>query len=291
MFLFFSWVPLALTSALADAFENVAMKHSLTHFDPLIVSWLRVVYATLLIAPFMFLQGVPTVDQEFWLALLTRTVLDSVAIVLYVRALKLTDISLAVPMVALSPVFLVGLEFLVTGDLPSLVGFLGIMLVALGAYLLNRKPGHSVFEPIREIFRDKGVFLMFCVAVIWSLTSLLHRIAIEHSNAMFYAGVGQIALLIAMTPVAIWWNRSGVLSALHPRRFVHAAPAGLFEGISFLVQIIAQSMTLASYVIAVKRTSIAISAFFGKVFFKEKIDGRIFPIILLLLGVFCITLW
>lgn len=291
MFVFLSWIPLALTSAIADAFENVAMKHSLTHFDPLIVSWLRVVYATLLIAPFMFLQGIPHVDQEFWLALLTRTILDSVAIVLYVRALKLTDMSLAVPMVALSPVFLVGLEFLVTGDFPSSVGFLGIIFVTLGAYLLNRKPGHSVLEPVREMFRDKGVFLMFSVAVIWSLTSLLHRIAIEHSNPMFYAGVGQIALLLAMTPIAVWWNRSGVLSALHPRRFLHAAPAGLFEGISFLAQIVAQSMTLASYVIAVKRSSIAISAFFGKLFFKEKIDGRVVPIALLLLGVFLITLW
>lgn len=284
------WIFPALGSAIFDALKNVSAKRGLEDFDPLIISWTRVVYAAIVVAPFMFIQGIPDVDQTFWVVVVLRTILDAFAVVLYMKAIKLADLSLAVPMLALTPVFLVATEFIVIGDVPSASGFFGILMVVIGAYLLNKKTRQSFFEPFREVIVNRGVFLMLCVAALWGVTSLLHRIGIAHSNPFFYGGVGEIALVFVLTPVALWWNRAGVIASLNPRAFLKVAPTGIFDGLGFLAQVIAQGMTLASYVIAVKRTSIAFSSLLGGYLFGENLKGRIIPIIVMLFGVVCITL-
>lgn len=283
------WIFPALGSAIFDALKNVSAKRGLEDFDPLIVSWTRVIYATIVVMPFMFIQGIPNVDQTFWVVVFLRTVLDAFAVVLYMKAIKLADLSLVVPMLALTPVFLVITEFVVTGDAPSVAGLAGISLVVFGAYFLNKKNGQSFFEPFRAIITNRGVFLMFCVSALWGVTSLLHRIGIAHSNPFFYGGVGEIALVLVLTPVALWWNRAGVIASLKSKAFLKVAPTGIFDGLGFLAQVIAQGMTLASYVIAVKRTSIAFSSLLGGYIFGENLNGRILPIVIMLLGVVCIT--
>ena len=181
----------------------------------------------------MFIQGIPTLDQTFWIVVVLRTVLDAFAVVLYMRAIKFADLSLAVPMLALTPVFLVAIEFLVTGGAPSKGGFLGILFIVLGAYFLNKEKGQKFFDPFRAIVANHGVFLMLIVAALWGVTGLLHRIGIAHSNSFFYGGVGEIALVLALTPVALWWNRAGVIASLKPKAFLRVAPTGIFDGLGF----------------------------------------------------------
>lgn len=288
MIVFFSWVSFAATAAITDAAKNVFAKKGLENFDPIVIAWITAVYTAIVVAPFMFIRGVPAVDQTFLVVIFARTILDSVAMVLYMYAIKNTDLSLAIPTLALTPVFLIFVEFFVTGDLPSAGGFIGIVLVVFGAYLLNRKTKDGLLSPFKAIFTNRGVFLMFCVAIIWSFTSVLHRIGIEHSNSFFYAGVGAIALVVALTPIALYWNRAEMIESVTSKSFFRVAPAGILDGIAFLAQMVAQGMTLASYVIAVKRTSILFSAIFGKIFFNEKLAGRILPIFSMLIGIFLI---
>ncbi len=56
----------------------------------------------------------------------------------------------------------------------------------------------------------------------------------------------------------------------------------LLESVVVLAQTTAYTFIYASYVVAIKRTSIVLSAILARLFFKEEIKDRIFPILIML---------
>lgn len=77
----------------------------------------------------------------FWGAAFGSAALLLFSKFLYMRALAASPLSLTIPYLALTPVYLVGIAYVVLGELPSPSGLAGVVVVALGGYLLNRRGG------------------------------------------------------------------------------------------------------------------------------------------------------
>ena len=286
------WLLLGLGSALFDAGKNILAKRSLkednTH--PFVVAWAWVFYAlpiTLTIALFSIPSVLP---GPFWVAALLAVGLDFVSILMFVKAIKLTDLSLSLPMLALVPLILLVTGYFISEEMPTALGIGGILLVVLGAYFLNFDSHNSNFlAPIIAIFKNRGSALMFGVALIWGVTSALHKEAIEYSNPYFYTGFSGFTLSVLYTPLAFFTDRKSFLASFQRKKFLHIAPIGLLDGISVLLQFIGQSLAFSVFVIALKRTSIMMSSVAGAVLFKEKIKERLLPITVMLIGVLAIA--
>lgn len=285
-----TWFLLSLGSGIADAFQNLFRKKQVTKLDPLSLSWLLFLFASIAFLP-LWRERPEHLSGIFWLVIALRTVLDTAATYLFLRSVELTDLSLSVPITAFSPVFIVAIEFLLTGSIPSLIGFIGIACVASGAYLLNiESAGKGIFALFSEMFRNKGMFLMLCVAILWSVTSTLHRVAILESNAPFYLSIGSLLLFVSFTTVLLAARGKSAFSFLTARTAIENMPAGVFGMATNLLQMTAQGLFLASYVIAIKRTSILFSSILGWLFLKEKIGGRIFPACIMVAGVILLAI-
>jgi drug/metabolite transporter (DMT)-like permease len=284
------WALIGLISAFSDASKNVLAKHNIRSFDPLVVTWAWTAYSLIILVPVMFIGGIPSLDGIFWLAFIIRTILDTVALILYANALKYTDLSLSLPMLALTPLFLVFTGLLINHEFPKPLGLVGVVIIVLGAYLLNFKKNEKIYQPFLAIYQNKGVFMMFWVAIIWSLTGSLHRLAILHSNPYFYTAFGAIVLSAVFTPLAIWSNKRDFVRALHPQNLPKIAPVGILDGLATLSQMIGQSVALSVLIISLKRVSIVFSSIMGWLFFKEPIRERIVPICLMVAGVILISI-
>jgi uncharacterized membrane protein len=130
---------------------------------------------------------------------------------------------------------------------------------------------------------------MLLVAFIWSITSNIDKIGVQHSNPIFWAISVNVFLSVLLFPVMILKSQkrsvqiSGNLKSL--------VPIGLFTALTFIFQMTAISLTLVPYVISIKRTSAIFCIIYGYFFFKEtRIKERLLGASIMILGVLLIAL-
>ncbi|MBI3398463.1 MAG: EamA family transporter [Deltaproteobacteria bacterium] len=283
------WMLFALITAFSLSTADTLSKRAMAKSDEYVIAWVREGYALPFIAIAFFFIPTPHLDKTFWLSVLILLPLEITALILYVRAIKLSPLSLAIPFMALSPVFIIIIAFFLLGEWPTTSGFVGIALIAIGAYLLNVKANNlGLLGPIKAIAKEKGSVLMIIVAVIYSITSTIGKIAVQHSSPIFFGFFYPMLLTIALSMVV------GIKGALHQvvSRPITFLTIGIFTAIMILFHFLAISMADVAYVISVKRTSLIFSVLYGRVVFKEvNISERLLGSILMLAGVISITVF
>jgi drug/metabolite transporter (DMT)-like permease len=171
------------------------------------------------------------------------------------------------PFTAFTPLFLVPIAFLILGEFPDLKGIFGIILIILGAYGLHAGSG-NLLTPFKNIFANKGSRYMLIVAILWSFTATLEKVAVLSSSAAFYGITIGILLSAAYFPYIFYFHREDVKNI--PLKFKKLFIIGIITGAMVIFQFSAYEYLLASYVIAFKRAGVIVSVFLGYVLFREE---------------------
>ena len=282
------WLPLTLLSAFSLATSDALTKRALTGRNEYLVAWLRLLPALpIFLAPLPFLH-IPPLGRDFFATIALALPLEALALVLYVKALKLSPLSLTLPFLALTPLLLLVLPTLLLGERLTATGVLGIVLVALGSYLLNAgRAREGLIAPIRALLTEKGSFCMVAVAAIYSVTSVLGKRAIALSSPLVFTSCYLPLLVILFTPIALYKGRAELgLIARNGTLRATALPA-LFYALQAAAHVFALDLTNVAYMIAVKRTSLIFGVLYGRYLFHEK--GRLAAASLMLAGVFLIV--
>lgn len=287
-----SWIFFSLLSAFfqatTDAFSKKVLKDNC---DVYLVGWARWGFAVPFLLTILFFIHIPTLDQIFWFNVFLLIPLEITALILYIKALKLSPLSLTIPFLSFTPVFLIFTSFLMLGEQPDISGLLGILLVALGGYLLNfHTISLGVLEPLRCITKEKGCLLMMGVALIYSITSNLGKAAIQHSSPAFFAVFYLTLLSLIVTPIAWFKNRGTFLKGLSNLKYFLLM--GLSCALMFVFHTLAINLIQVPYMISLKRTSTLLSIVFGRLYFNETYTKeRLVGSIIMLAGVLLITLF
>ena len=283
------WVIFALITALSLSTADALSKRALAKSDEYVIAWVREGYALPFIALAFFFIPIPHLDKTFYLSVLILLPLEITALILYVKAIKVSPLSLTIPYMALSPVFIIIIAFFLLGELPDASGFAGIFFIVAGAYLLNAKTGGSgLLAPIKAIAKERGSIFMIIVAVIYSITATIGKIAVQHSSPIFFGFFYPMLLTIVLSMVV---GIKGTLYQVASRPIVFLF-IGIFTAIMILSHFLAISMADVAYVISIKRTSLIFSVIYGWLVFKElNIGERLLGSGLMLAGVVCITVF
>lgn len=280
------WIPLSLLSAFSLATSDALTKRALDGANEYLAAWFRLLYTMPLLVAVLLLTPVPELDRNFFLAFVIALPIEVVTVVLYVKALKLSPLSLTLPFLALTPVFLIFNSFFILGEKVSPEGAAGILAIAAGSYVLNiGDVRQGIAEPFRAILREKGSVLMICVAFLYSITSSLGKMAIEHSSPLFFGATYFIALNIVFAPIGFTMGRQEIRGFL--ARGVHRRLLlpGLFYSLMVVTHMSAMKLTKVAYMISVKRTSLLMGVLYGYFLFREEqIKGRMFGALLMFLG-------
>ncbi len=270
----YSWVLLSLIAAFTLATSDALTKKSLTSHNEYIIAWLRLIFSLpLLLILFLFIP-VPELGKEFYTAFAISLPLELFSIILYIKALRLSPLSLTLPFLALTPVFLIFISYVILGERVSSVGAIGIFFIAAGSYTLNiSKIKEGIFEPLRSITRERGSVLMIGVALIYSLTSTLGKVAIQHSSPLFFGSTYFTALALFFAPIAFYMNKE---KKMESKTILSVILPGIFYSLMVVSHMIAISLAKVAYVISVKRMSLIIGVLYGYLFFKEKNIGERF---------------
>jgi drug/metabolite transporter (DMT)-like permease len=251
----------------------------------------------LLALPFLFVVllfvPVPNLDEDFYIAFFSALPLEVCAIVLYIKALKVSPLSLTLPFLSLTPVFLIIVPYVLLGEKVSFLGALGVLFIAVGGYTLNIKEfKKGVFEPFIAIKKEKGSIFMIIVAFIYSFTSSLGKRAIEHSSPIFFGATYIAVLVVVLTPIALYKGRDELRFIFNNGALRKSVFPGLLQSIMIISHMIAMSMTKVAYMISVKRLSLLIGVFYGYLFFEESaIKERLLGTVLMLAGFVLIVVY
>jgi len=285
-----SWLAFAFLAALGTATIDLFCKSVMKCVDEDIAAWARLALTLPFVLPILLFVSIPVPDSTFWLATLGFVSLMLVSIALYARAIKASPLTLTRPMTAFTPAMMLLLSPFILGELPNALGISGVLLVMLGAYVLNASQAkNGILEPLRALGRERGSALMLIVAFIWSITAILGKVAVVHSNPGYF-------LVISYTATAIIFT--GYLLLAKRQKLVEAKPhlpvlfgIGFASAVAELGLMTAFTMTFASFAIAVSRLSILFSAAYGFLVFKEaQPKERLTGILVMLAGVMLMTL-
>ena len=268
------WFFLASGTALCESIKDATSKQALKSLDEYSVLMGFSAIAAVLMGSFMLLtQGIPPLGPKFASALLVGGGLNILAFTLYFRAIKTADLSLTVPLVTLTPLFLLVTSPIIVQEWPTQLDAVGVVLLILGSYILNLHPAQGgSLAPLKAIFTNSGSRTMVGVAFLWSITANFDKVGTLNSSSLFWGTSLLATVALGMVPfVAQKIYQKGLHVVLQPLQ-VQAkflALAGAFISVGVSLQFWALTMAPVAQVIAVKRMSALISVLFGAFLFGE----------------------
>jgi drug/metabolite transporter (DMT)-like permease len=282
----YTWVLLALISAFTLATSDALTKKALARSNEYLVAWFRILFSIPLLLLIWIFIPMPKLDIEFYKAFAFALPLEIIAIIFYIKALRISPLSLTLPFLSLTPAFLILISYLILGEKVSFQGAIGIIFITVGSYTLNlHEMRKGIFEPFRAITKEKGSVLMISVALIYSVTSSLGKKAIEHSSPLFFGITYFIAVTIVFAPIALWLGKDELKSFISEKQFKGLILPGLFYSVMIASHMIAMSLAKVAYMISVKRISLIMGGVYGYILFNEKnIRERLLGAVLMLIG-------
>lgn len=281
---------LAFITALSEASKDIISKHSLRHIDEYTASFAMHAVITVVLAPLVLYLGLKPVSGRFILALLASTVLQLTVILLYMKALKRSELSVTVPLVTLTPLFMLLTSPILIGEFPGALGLAGIFLIVAGTYILNLKTGKGgLWAPFVHVITDKGPRYMLIVAFLWSITANIDKIGVEETSPVFWAFSKDLIIMLYLVPIMLLKSEKPAAQLTSMARPLFLL--GLLRTVSVLSQMFAIKFILVAYVISIKRSSALLIILFAYFFLNEKMyfKTRLAGILIITLGLVLIA--
>ena len=285
-----AWLILSLLTALSVASHDAWIKKFfsfLTHYEML-------VYPLIYSLPLFFIAiifiPVPSLDSTFYWCFLLSIPLNAISFIIYIKAIKISPLSLTIPFLAFTPAFMMITGYIFLGEVLNAWGILGIIVICVGGYVLNSVPGEmSYLAPLKAFFNERGSRLMFIVSFLYSLAAVIGKKGILHSSPVFFSLSFFIAHNFFLILILLFFRK--IRLTTFKKMFGRGIVAGCLFFCHAIFHAWAISLTKAAYMISVKRLSILFSIISGGALFKEKnIKIRFLGAMLMLLGAAIITI-
>jgi drug/metabolite transporter (DMT)-like permease len=306
------WVLLAITGAISNAAYYIIIKNHIADRDPRVLTALGFFISAALLIAIAAVRGFPAVGPALYSAVIISGILNIVGLSLIFRAMESSDLSLSMPMLSFTPVFLIGTSYLLLHEVPTPAGVTGICIIVSGSYVLNISAEHEHFlDPVKSMLRNRGSWYMLIVALLFAASINYDKIAMLNSDPVFGMAFTLLIISTAFSVIVIFSYRSrvnafrpiadGTLDHADPSRkrlgslrpyLVPSVLTGIFVSAECVSINIAYTLQIAPYVIAIKRLGIIFMVLYGTIVFAEdEVRTRLLGSVLMVGGALIILLF
>ncbi len=277
-------VYLALACALFEAFKDLAAKFALRQYNEWELSWALYIYSLPLLTIAALFEPRTTLHPYFLHIVAAAVVMNLAANYCYMRALRYSEMSLSLPLITFTPVFMLFTSPLFLGESPAPQALWGIICIVCGCYLLRiDATRRGLLAPFRALARSVGPRLMFAVALIWSVTANFDKLGILYSSPCLWLLANSLLTAVVLTPTVVWKARSDGRRLPSSRAIMWV---GVCASAAWLFQMQALLRLDAPTVVAIKRTSVIFGVILGGLVLKEHgLRDRILAAVLMAAGV------
>ncbi|MBU8849358.1 MAG: DMT family transporter [Desulfobacterales bacterium] len=268
-----NWFVIALISAVTLSLREFVVKKAGKDLSSAFMSWgLNFFMFLIILALNIIFLNYHAITISFVGVLIIAAILDSLATVLYLWAIKEGDLSKVIPMLCFIPVVQLFVTPILIHENLSLIGVSGVLTVVFGSYILNIETWDGVLSPVKNVFKDKSSMVMLAVACIWGVSSSFHKIGVKQTDALFWA-VSEIGLIsLILFPFAVWSDK-GNFSFSKLKKTLWPA---FFSTLTVLSYYTAISLGPVAYVSSVRRLGVLLTMLIGILVLKEKIKNLSF---------------
>jgi uncharacterized membrane protein len=279
------WIIYSLLCALFLALTDFFTKKFLPVLNEKQVVIGRLLFAVPILWILVFIEGMPVISEKIIWVYLIGIPLEALALALYIKALNISALSVTVPFLSFTPVFLLITSPLLISEMPGVTGVIGVIIIACGAYILNFSSLENYLDPFKKMIKERGSLLMLIVAFIYSITSIIGKHGVLFSSVTFFAASYLTGVL---TIYFILFLKKLSFKDLLKKEL---AIIGFLSGAMYFFHMSALKLIYVSYMISVKRSSLIFSILLGIFFLKEKGGlAKVFGGILMLAGILIISL-
>lgn len=260
------WLGFGLVCAFFYASHGALSKRLLEHVDSVVVVWATSVFALPASLAYAGVEPLVAPTAPFAWALAGVVAINGLSYSMYNRAIRSSDLSLVIPLLAFTPVWMLATSAWMLGESPRPAGVAGILLIVAGTLALKPEGARGILGPLRALADDRGARTMMAVALLWSITANLDKIAITATSASTYLIAFQLAFALTFLPAVLQPDRRRQIR-VHWRSLMLL---GILGSGMWVAQFLALRLTLAPYVIAMKRAGLLFSILYGHYLFSEK---------------------
>jgi len=202
------WFILAIATALCVATGDALTKKFFGRFSPYDMAVASSLYSLPFLIIYIFFIPIPELDAVFWWIACVLIPLDTFAFYLYMKAIKLSPLSLSIPFLCFTPVFMILTGLIVLNEVPSGWGVIGFFyLAALDITILILFPFLEKIE-WRAILKRPGKGMS--VGLMLFLHGLFHCLAISMVKAVYMIAVKRMSILFSVVYGWILFKESDI---------------------------------------------------------------------------------
>ena len=263
-----------LIAALSHAICHSLLKNS---DNPLGLLGITSIYEILIFTPLVFF--VPLPSPYIWSLIIVSAIIHGLYRMLVLYSYKFGDLSFIYPVSrGGSSLLLAIISFLYLADNISIIGFLGIMIVCFGLFLISYSKKYN--------FNKIAFILGVCTALMITSYTLVDGIGIRHSeNGYTYL---YWMLLLNGTPalIASLVFKGKGLRKINKNLLIKGTSFGLLAPIAYGLVVWCMQYLPIVYASAIRETSIIFATLLGLLILKEKKAAtRVVPAIFIVLGI------
>jgi drug/metabolite transporter (DMT)-like permease len=236
--------------------------------------------------PGWFIAPLPT----YFIYLLIEVSLIVCSTLLFFRAMQVSPISLCMPYVSFTPVFLLVTGRIINHETISQAAMVGVLLIFIGSMVMHRALwANGWLEPIKAIYRERGCLYMLIAGFIMAITNPIDKKLVTMTDAFTQGcgfGVG----------MALFFGVLALVRRADVGHVIRTTPswciiAGTGEAIALLFQLMSHNYIQVVITISIKRAGIILTVLLGWLIFKEKdVGDKLIAASVMLAGVLIIYL-
>lgn len=190
------WFWWALASAFVSGISVTFNKRVLNRgVHSSVVAFAIFAIVTILSFPMFITSGNPEVDTTFFFAATISAIVFSISKTIGLNIFKNNNLSDVYPLASIAPVTLYALSVLFLEENVRPMSLLGIVLMAIGVYLLNfKRENKNIFHPFFHFFQNKYSIMFLGAILLSNISAIAEKIALNHT-------AGQ-----SVAPLAFWEN-------------------------------------------------------------------------------------
>lgn len=280
------WLLLAFLSAVFAGITAILAKIGIKNVNSNVATAIRTVVVLLFSWLMVFIVGsqgtITDISQKTIVFLILSGLSTGASWLCYFRALQLGDVNKVTPIDKSSTVLTMLLALIFLGESLTPYKIIGIILIAVGTYLMIEKKKQAVSGNAPKS-RSYIIYAVFS-AVFASLTSIFGKIGIEGVESNLGTALRTIVVLFMAWIIVFIQKKQSEIKHIDKRSWFFLILSGFTTGGSWLCYYGALHDGDASLVVPIDKLSIVLTVAFSYFFLKEKLTKKSFAGLVLIVA-------
>ncbi len=269
------WILFAFGSAFFAGITAILAKCGIRKTDSTVATAIRTIVVLAFSWLMVFVVGsqadIVSIDRKTWLFLILSGLATGASWLCYFKALQLGDINKVVPVDKSSVILTMLLAFLFLNEEISVFGGIGVVLIAVGTFLMIEKKNVE-----KEKQSQKKRWLLYAIgsAVFASLTSILGKIGISGVESNLGTAIRTAVVLIMAWAMVFVTKKVQTIREIPKNELGFICLSGIATGASWLCYYRALQDGPASVVVPIDKLSILVTIVFSYFVFQERLSKK-----------------